>query len=267
LLVLALADLHEGWLMRTLLRVIFVFAMCGAARFGRADTTVTTSAVAKPSIVLIEYDPWAMVIGSDTPTFALYEDGTVIYRSADRQQHVVKLPPTERAALGRDLGVSELAGLNDGYRASYASDQPTNRVCVWTPTRKCVAVYGSLRSRSRAFPGEPKNVVPATFQRAFERMIAFSHPAAKRWLPPQLEIMIQPFSADTKVEWPQTWGTAQLTKHGGTEEVFLDGRFEDELRALFQKNRGQRWVLVIDGRTWAVSGVRTPFPGEAGWMQ
>jgi hypothetical protein len=253
--------------MRALLTVMVVFALCGVSRLGRPDTTVSPSAVVKPSIVLIEYDTWAMVIGSDTPTFALYENGTVIFRSADRQQHIVKLAAIERAALVRDLGISEIAGLNDGYRASYASDQPTNRVCVWTPTRKCVGVYGSLRSRSRTFPGEPKNAVPMAFQRAFDRMIAFSLPSAKRWVPPQLEIMIQPLSADTKVEWPQTWGAAQLTKHGGTDEIFLDGRFEDELRALFEKYRGQRWVLVIGGSTWAVSGVRTPLPGEAAWMQ
>lgn len=29
----------------------------------------------QPIIVLIETDPWLMVIGSDVPTFALYENG------------------------------------------------------------------------------------------------------------------------------------------------------------------------------------------------
>lgn len=30
----------------------------------------------KPLIVLVESDPWLMVIGSDVPTFAMYEKGT-----------------------------------------------------------------------------------------------------------------------------------------------------------------------------------------------
>jgi len=34
----------------------------------------------KPIVVLIETDPWLMVIGSDVPTFALYESGQIIYK-------------------------------------------------------------------------------------------------------------------------------------------------------------------------------------------
>jgi hypothetical protein len=39
----------------------------------------------EPVVLLTEYNPWAMAIGSDTPTFALYEDGTVIYWQGDRR--------------------------------------------------------------------------------------------------------------------------------------------------------------------------------------
>jgi hypothetical protein len=38
----------------------------------------------EPLVLLTEYNPWAMAIGSDTPTFALYADGTVIYWQGDR---------------------------------------------------------------------------------------------------------------------------------------------------------------------------------------
>jgi hypothetical protein len=34
----------------------------------------------EPLVLLTEYNPWAMAIASDTPTFALYADGTVICR-------------------------------------------------------------------------------------------------------------------------------------------------------------------------------------------
>ena len=33
----------------------------------------------KPVIVLIQTDPWKMVIGSDTPFLAVYESGRIIY--------------------------------------------------------------------------------------------------------------------------------------------------------------------------------------------
>ena len=35
----------------------------------------------RPLVVLLEFDPWQMVIGSDVPTFVLYDDGTIIYRN------------------------------------------------------------------------------------------------------------------------------------------------------------------------------------------
>ena len=34
----------------------------------------------QPIVVLIETDPWLMVIGSDVPTFSLYENGQIIYK-------------------------------------------------------------------------------------------------------------------------------------------------------------------------------------------
>lgn len=33
----------------------------------------------KPIAVLIQTDPWAMVIGADTPRIAVYEDGEMIF--------------------------------------------------------------------------------------------------------------------------------------------------------------------------------------------
>ena len=33
----------------------------------------------EPLFVFIEYDPWAMVIGSDSPSFVIYSDSSVIF--------------------------------------------------------------------------------------------------------------------------------------------------------------------------------------------
>jgi hypothetical protein len=40
---------------------------------------VCQGAVSKPLLVIIGTNRWRMVIGSDSPRFAFYEDGTVIY--------------------------------------------------------------------------------------------------------------------------------------------------------------------------------------------
>ncbi|OCB77669.1 hypothetical protein B0A79_11230 [Flavobacterium piscis] len=45
----------------------------------------------RPLIALIETDPWLMVIGSDVPTFALYENGQIIYKKLSvKKQNILK---------------------------------------------------------------------------------------------------------------------------------------------------------------------------------
>jgi hypothetical protein len=57
----------------------------------------------QPLVLLTEYNPWAMVIGSDSPTFALYGNGTVIWRAEGRsgKYMTVALAPSEVAELFR----------------------------------------------------------------------------------------------------------------------------------------------------------------------
>src|SRR5206468_11770666 len=52
----------------------------------------------KPIAVLIQSDPWAMVMGADTPRVAVYEDGTVIFVKKSRKSasyHQKDLSATE----------------------------------------------------------------------------------------------------------------------------------------------------------------------------
>ena len=57
------------------LKILFftIFGFCILSTYVMAANNPT------PLIVLIERDPWLMVIGSDSPSFALYDDGTLIY--------------------------------------------------------------------------------------------------------------------------------------------------------------------------------------------
>lgn len=58
----------------------------------------------QPLIVLVETDPWLMAIGSDSPRFALYDDGLVIYRH-EREYRSVRLADEERRALLASIDV------------------------------------------------------------------------------------------------------------------------------------------------------------------
>ena len=53
---------------------------------------------AQPLAILIQSDPWAMVIGSDTPRVAIYDDGQVIFPKKVKDRliyHEVKLNKAE----------------------------------------------------------------------------------------------------------------------------------------------------------------------------
>ncbi len=61
--------------MRTLLAIIVAFylaTVCAAAHFDPFQGP-------KPLAIFIQSDPWAMVIGSDTPRVAIYENGETIF--------------------------------------------------------------------------------------------------------------------------------------------------------------------------------------------
>lgn len=65
------ASLTDSRIMRTLLAIIIalcVTSVCTAAEFDPFEGP-------KPLAIFIQSDPWAMVIGSDTPRVAIYENG------------------------------------------------------------------------------------------------------------------------------------------------------------------------------------------------
>lgn len=59
---------------KALLLVLPLFSACPTLAAG-----FDPFAGPKPLAVLIQSDPWAMVIGSDTPRVAIYENGRVIF--------------------------------------------------------------------------------------------------------------------------------------------------------------------------------------------
>jgi len=100
-----------------------------------------------PLVVLLDSDPWATVIGSGSPTFALYEDGTVIQQTANGFS-TTRLTDQE---LKRFLGRLNLQALSQSYgrfEAENATDQPDQDLLVYGDERPVfVSVYGSLRQQ------------------------------------------------------------------------------------------------------------------------
>src|SRR5689334_22229102 len=118
------------------------------------------SSYGKPLIVLIETDPWAMVIGSDVPAFALYEKGQIIYKRIDDRHlkiYEVKLGNDE---LQKVIKTFEITGaiykLPNEIASTFATDQPDNKLLLNFDSAKLIDVYGSLRDKSAARDKTPQ---------------------------------------------------------------------------------------------------------------
>ena len=220
----------------------------------------------QPSVVLVERNPWLMVIGSDSPSFALYSDGLVIFRDTESPEYrSTRLSEAKRKELLAEIAPDALLQLEESYTASEWTDQPTSELHVWVDGRhKAVSVYGAL-------PREPgaRAATPAAFLRAYDAIVRFS-PEAPSWIPEEIEVLIWPYeySPETPVPWPDGWPRFEAARPRGAErlhQVMLPapelGRLQQLLKELKPKQ-----AVELDKRKWAIS-YRFPLPREEQWTQ
>jgi hypothetical protein len=241
-----------GRLIALLLTISGVFAVSVSAQ--------TPSADASPLIVYIETDPWAMVIGSDSPRFVLYDDGTAIYRSEEGYR-AVTLTSEARTALADKINLKGLDRYTD--YAEGITDQPES-IIIDFRVRQAVLAYGATsRHRRRGGPGDPL-IDMITLLREYQS------PDAKAWEPEAIEVMIWPYeyAPDASIIWPQEWPGLDhpaTVQRGDSYSLFVPISEKGALLA-FLETRERRGAVELGGRKWAVS-LRTPLPLEARWMR
>lgn len=236
-----------------------------AAFFERPAALAAARASPTPSplIVLLSTDPWKMAIGSDSPAFALYSDGTVLFRRKD-DYGVVKLNQTELNALREAFSSPELTALSGYYEATDWTDQPDNNLLLYG--RKVplyITVYGSLDDV------QVRAKLSGTILKAFDRLRNFSAPSAQPWLPREVEVMVWPYghAPDPSIIWPKRWPalTSPTTrKRGDLYSIFVPSSELPALRS-FLAARREKGAVEIDGKKWFAS-IRLPFPHEELWM-
>ena len=223
----------------------------------------------KALAVLIISDPWASVIGSDSPTFALYEDGTVIYLQEDGagvQCLSTKLTMVELEQLLDQISPQQLESLDRYYEISRATDQPTSLVTIRMPggVYKRIWVYG--------FPDSPladTSQLPNGLSRLLHVMKNYNHPRATPWLPDFLEVMVWPWD-HTKgrgLAWPEAWPGLQdprTIKRRQVHSIYIEKSRASEVFNFLAQRKAEQ-PLIIDKKRWTVS-IRFPFPQEALWM-
>lgn len=200
-----------------------------------------------------------MVVGSDSPRLALYEDGLVIYRT-DSDFKSVKLSKHEVDQLQTSLDIDALACVVGHYEAADGTDQATETIFIGRGDKLAsISVYGA--------PIGPK--VPKAMTAAYQKLVKFDHPSARTWLPDKVEVIVWPYNyaPEASIIWPQEWPglhSADTVKRGNGFSIYLPAADYPRL-VEFLKGRNEKGAVEIGGKKWAAD-VRFPFPREEMWM-
>lgn len=222
------------------------------------------SEVPAPVLVLLERDPWAMFIGSDTPAFALYEDGQAIFRAGDGYRSV-KLDPGELNRFLDALEPGALDRLAGGYTATEWTDQPHNLLLLYGGRQPVIiSIYGSFEDK------EVRAKLPPEIGALRDKLISFTDARASQWLPETVEVMIGPYeyAPEPSIVWPKRWpglDAPTTRKRGeGNFSLYVPSAEFGPLKA-FLASRREKGAVEIDGKKWS-AGLRFPFPHERLWM-
>lgn len=243
-------------------RRVMLTASAGLFAFGCAENALPLKG---PLFVLLDQNPWLMAIGSDSPTFALYGDGTVIFQKGEEYQSVV-LKPNELRRLLSDLDLPALPAFAKHYPLFPGTDAHTTCIFVFEEQRASViSVYGGLRAQAARMQ------MPGPVVSAYDRASNFDHPGAHPWLPAKVEVMIWPYhyAPQPSIVWPAKWpglnDATTVRRHPDEYSLFVPSSDYAELTA-FLATENEKGAVEVDGRKWAAS-VRIPFPEEQRWMR
>jgi hypothetical protein len=248
-----------------------VLALLFATTAAAQDGVPQPRADAWPSellAVLIEHNPWAMVIGADTPRVSLFADGTVIRLEPQGEKTAPRLMVSQ-------LTAAELAKVRSAVRPAAAfwklekhynvvpgvTDQMTTELVVYDGKRfNDVSVYGYSSVK------DASDRVPAEFERLCKLLIALKPRHAVPWQPRWLEVMVWPYehSPGAPLTWPAKWPNFKsrlaFPQKGEMCSLILPGSEERALRE-FLAGRGERQAVAIDGKKWSVE-YRPVMPGS-----
>ncbi len=228
----------------------------------------------KPLAVLIGTDPWAMVIGSDTPHCVIYDDHVALFARRDGvYRH--QLTDQEFGELMKYITpVTDLKSVK-GYfdLAPNVTDQPEAKLYL-DIVGKTVAttVYGLMPDDTKlpaytVFPGKRKSdKLPTELARLYKFLLTLDYPNSERWTPRYIEVMIWPYeyASDESIRWPGGWpslDSERADKRGDSYSIFLDGQLLSQLQQ-FVKSRKERGAVELGGHKWAVE-YRSRLPERA----
>lgn len=234
----------------------------------------------RPILVFMGVDPWAAVIGADTPRVVVYEDNVMIFaRKVGRgiEHHFRRLSSVEMADLRKRLApTTRVKGLKPFYVLRPGiHDLPSMKFYIRMNDREvCSTVYG-MSAADVNLPGSvrrggvPKpDVVPEELLVLHKFLAKIDYSDSRKWSPKYVEVMIWPYeyASEKSIVWPKPWPglkSERTFRRGDSYSIFLDGGDLPELEK-FLRTRKAKGAVLIDGKKWAAS-VRPVFPAEPVW--
>lgn len=232
----------------------------------------------RPLAVLVETNPWLMVMGSDTPSFVLYEDGQVIYRERSAEKSANK----ESRYLWKLMTSAQLQSLkvtlasfgpypkgNNRINLTEFSDQPETKLYLnFDETKLVASIYGIRFATASREDGRSKTPFPAELGKLYAFLSSLQFTGATEWRPKYLEAIAWDYShvVDASVVWPKQWpglNSPTTIKRETMFSIFVPGIEINNVSA-FLGTRKERGAIEIDGKKFAVS-VRPTFPSEPVW--
>lgn len=215
-----------------------------------------------PEIVLLERDPWVEVLGSESPRFALYSDGQVIYRTEGGFRSV-RLSEAEVRSIKNSLWAANSPTYSGQYQVAEATDQPDSSLLIYGNPSVFLSVYGSLDDE------QVTSRLPLPVAKAFDTVRTFESARSEPWMPAQIEVMIWPYeyAPEASIQWNEQWpdlSAPSTIKRGESYSLFLPSNEFAALKS-FLAGRKPKGAVEINSHKWSAS-YRIPFPKERLWM-
>ena len=237
--------------------IIALVTLCSLAQHSFADAN-------DPVFALIEYEHWATVIGSDSPTLALYEDGTVIFlrKETDNSYAFYTCNINSNHSIMAKVNFKSKQDLKEAYSLSDSTCQ-NDTVFFWRD--KKISVYGDILNSPfwKTCPKELKNLL--------QEIKSFDCPTAKKWLPEKIEVMFWPYeyAPEESIIWPKDWhdleSESTIKRSKDSYSVYVQSELYPEVID-FLKSRNKKGAVLINGNKMSAS-IRLPFPKEKQWMK
>jgi hypothetical protein len=249
--------------MRKLLLGFLLIMTCNLSKGQKADKW--------PLLVLYEANHYTFYPYSESPVFALYDDGTVIFSNSKESGFTLDysyevLDSTSFNTLLKNLNYKKVLAKEKHVNnlVEYTS-QPQNFFYYFNKDKRYANYYyGSLRKGM-----ESRNQASKKLVELYDKLAYYTSDSAKKWTPEMYELMVQTRKGNMGVIWPDTLPDFNSSNTIMRDSIFFSLYLTPQEFQVFEKlnekkSKGENFV--INGKECFIM-VRYPFPMEHFWMQ